>query len=496
MMKKNEVVWYSQHTRQAPIAILLIIFSIIKSLIRTWWPFILILIFQSNFLSPERAKILVGIVTTLVVIFSIWRYYRFYFFIEGDKLHVNSGVFTRVKLDIPFDRIQTISFEQNLIHQIFHVARLKIDTAGSSKEEFEFTALEIDKAKELRQFILARRGHQVIPNTKEEDSSRLMLNLEIGDLLRVGISQNHFRTTGIILAFLLGLRDRISDSLGAKYVDQFDSVAEQLMDNVLVYGLGLFIVILILSFFGTLVYTILRYYNLKLWKSKDGYRLESGLLNIREQAVRDQKIQIIRWVSNPIRDLFRIVQLRFYQASSSSGSSKTSMTVPGVPREHLKIILERYFSRPVDTLVNNSHKIHHSFFIRRFIYLSLIPSLFFLALTFLSQQLGWLALSLTWLVVIGIFQFYLQRKWRYYINSDSLLTKYGVFERMNRALLLRKVQGVQIRQSPYQRRKALSTLLLHTASGDIKIPYIQLEQALRIKNFVLYKVETSRYKWM
>ena len=488
--------WYTQHTRQAPIAILLIVFSIIKSLVRTWWPFILILIFQSKLLSPERAKIIVGVITVLVVIFSIWRYYRFYFYIEGDKLHVFRGVFTKIRLDIPFDRIQTISFEQNLIHQIFNVARLKIDTAGSSKEEFEFTALEISKAKELREFILDHRGDKVKEPASYDSTEQLMLNLDVSDLLRVGVSQNHLRTTGIIVAFLLGLRDRISDSLGAKYVDQFDNVAERLVENIWVYGAGLFFVILILSFFGTLIYTMLRYYNLQLWKTKDGYRIESGLFNIREQAARDQKIQMLRWVTNPIRDLFNIVQLRFYQASSSVGSSKTSITVPGMPTGRLNDILASYLSNSVVTIFDNSFAIDRSFFIRRLIYLSFLPALILGIVSYVTEQIGWFVLAFAWLVLIGLFQFYLQKKWKYFINGDSIVTRQGVFEIVSKALLLRKVQGVQIKQSPYQRRKDLSTLLLHTASGDIKIPYIDLDIALRIKNYVLYKIETSQLHWM
>jgi putative membrane protein len=495
-MKRSDLPWHGQHTRQAPIAILLIIFSIIKSLVRTWWPFILILIFQSNFLSPERGKILVGVVTFLVVIFSIWRYFRFYFFITEDKLHVHSGVFTRIKLDIPFDRIQTISFEQNIIHQMFNVARLKIDTAGSSKEEFEFSALDMAKAKELRQFILNRKGVNSEEEAKEDEPSKLILDLGITDLLRVGVSQNHFRTTGIIVAFLLTLRDRISDSLGTKYVDEFDSVTERLSENLLFYGVSLFLTILVLSFFGTLIYTILRYYNLRLWKTADGYKMESGLFNIREQAARDQKIQILRWVSNPIRDLFGIMQLRFYQASSLAGNSKTSITVPGVPNDRLDAILNFYCRGLTSLAIEDGCHIDVRYFGRRFIYLTLLPTIVFLTLAFISKQNGWYIIAGFWLIFSGAYQYYLRKKWRFHFTDDALVIKYGVLERISKALMLRKIQGVQIKQSPYQRKNALSTILLHTASGDVKIPYIPLETAWKIKNYILYKVENSNYKWM
>jgi putative membrane protein len=496
-MKRSDLLWYQQNTRQAPIAMLMILFGIVKSLIRTWWPFILILIFRANFITRDSAVLLTGSVTILVIIASVWQYFRFYFFLSSNKLHVHKGVFTRAKLDVPFDRIQSITFEQNIIHQLFKVVRVKIDTAGSSGEEFEFTALDLEKANKLRSFILSRKTVREVEPVVTASPARVLLSLDIPDLLRVGISQNHLRTTGIVVAFLLGLRDRIRDSLGDRYVDKFDTVTDRLFENIVVYGVGLFVSILILSFFGTLIYSVLQYYDLRLWKTVDGYKMESGLFNRREQVVRNQKIQIIRWVSNPIRDIFSIVQLRFFQASSAVGSSKTSITVPGVPRNLMSEILTYYLGKKgVSLLGGTGYTVDKSYFTRRFIYLVFVPCLGFLVLIWLTGFVSWLVVMLLWFLVGGYFQYHLQKKWRYDLDNSGVMTISGVLERVHRVLLLQKVQGVQIKQSPYQYRHGLSTIILHSASGDIKIPYIKMEMALRIKNYVLYKVESSRQKWM
>jgi len=478
------------------VAIALIIFDIIKSLIRTWWPFILILIFRSNFISADQGKLLVGGVTTFVVLFSIWRYFRFHFFIEDEKLHVQSGVFTRAKLDIPFDRIQSISFEQNIVHQLFNVVRLKVDTAGSSKEEFEFAALEKSRAEELREFILRKRKELGPVGEEVPVMQDLLVRLSITDLLKVGISQNHLRTTGIILAFLLGLRDRVSDALGERYVDQFDHVTDRLFENIWVYGFGLFVLVLVLSFFGTLAFSLLRYYDLQLVKTGDGYKVEAGLFNKREQAARDQKIQIVRWVTNPIRNYFKIAQLRFFQASSSAGSSKTSITVPGVPSESLRSILTHYLGDEAMVLEGKIYGIDRRFFGRRILYVGMLPALALIGVSILSGQSWWYFIALFYFIAVTIFQYYLQKKWCFQIDDRGLVTRSGVIERTSKALLLHKVQGVQIRQSPYQHRRGLANIILHTASGDVTIPYISLDLALCIKNFVLFRIESSRLKWM
>jgi putative membrane protein len=63
------------------------------------------------------------------------------------------------------------------------------------------------------------------------------------------------------------------------------------------------------------------------------------------------------------------------------------------------------------------------------------------------------------------------------------------------ALLYRKVQRVTVRQSPLQRRKGLATLRVHMASGSVKFPYIDHALAKQLRDYMLYRVESSTRKW-
>ncbi len=497
-MKRSEEIWHAQPTRQAPIAIVLIVFSIVKSLIRTWWPMLLIVVFRSDFLGPDNGKLLASAVVAIVIIFSILEYFKFHFFIGDGKLHVQKGVFRKVKKDIPFDRIQTISFEQNVVHQLFDVVRLKVDTAGSSKEEFEFAALGRQKAEDIRTFILNRKTSINAGDLEstQKTSASLIFSLSVMDLVKVGVSQNHLRTMGIILVFLLGLRDRIKDSLGDTYTAQFDEVAEDLYDSSFAFSIVMFFGLLIVAFLGTLVYTIFRYYNLGMWKTGDGYKVEGGLLNRREQAALDEKIQILRWVKNPLRDLFEIVFLRLYQASSGGRKSSSIISIPGCHLSKLEEVRATYFGQDYYAS-ETAHGVDRRFFYRRLLFIGMVPIIGYLALGWLTQE-GFLSLigSMMWLIVVGGYQFFYQRNWRYYLKADILRTKSGVIERVHKAIYLHKIQSVQIRQTPYQRRLSLANVVVHTASGDIRIPYIPLGKAKALKRYILYKIESSSLGWM
>ena len=59
-----------------------------------------------------------------------------------------------------------------------------------------------------------------------------------------------------------------------------------------------------------------------------------------------------------------------------------------------------------------------------------------------------------------------------------------------------KIQGIEIQQGIYQRRKELCNLVFYTAAGTVKIPYIELKKAKRMKNFILFKIENSEKPWM
>ncbi len=498
-MKRSEDSWYLQANRQAPVAIVMIIFNVIKSVIRTWWPLLLILFFRSNLMGPDTGKLVVGGGTVLIIVISIWRYFRFHFYLSETKLHVQRGVFTRTKMDIPFDRIQTISFEQNIVHQLFDVTKVKVDTAGSSKEEFEFAALDQHKAEQLRSFILSRKTSPGADGIADEnvplEKRQLLLHLDVADLIKVGVSQNHLRTTGIIVAFLLGLRDRISEALGDRYVDRFDTITEQLFENTISYAVMLFIALLIVSFVGTLFYTVFRYYDLSFFKTAEGYKVQAGLLNRVEQAALDHKIQIVRWVSNPVRKLFNIVHLRFYQASSSAGRGRSNISIPGYPSESLADIKRFVFGRKYfDQGVH--HGVDHRYFFRRSLFLAFLPSLCLGIAAWFDANIPLATIAILWLLAVCIFQYHYQRNWLIHLTPRECIITYGVIERVTKALSMFKVQAVQIRQSPYQRRNQLANIILHTASGDVRIPYIDLSTALEMKNYILFSIESSQRKWM
>ena len=90
------------------------------------------------------------------------------------------------------------------------------------------------------------------------------------------------------------------------------------------------------------------------------------------------------------------------------------------------------------------------------------------------------------------------QRWRrqgYAYDRDGLASRTGFFGSEVKAFLLRKIQSATVRQSPLQRRKALATLQVQLASGKITVPYIDRRVACALRDYILYRVESSRRRW-
>ena len=59
-----------------------------------------------------------------------------------------------------------------------------------------------------------------------------------------------------------------------------------------------------------------------------------------------------------------------------------------------------------------------------------------------------------------------------------------------------KIQNLEIRQSIFQKRRGLLSLVLYTAGGSVRVPFIPEQAGLALADFLLHKVESSHKEWM
>ena len=502
----------STPTRQSPIAIFLILWKVLRQLFRQAWPLLLIMLFRNlNFdfttnsssrtEDPFFTKVLIAI-TIFSTISSLIAYFKFYYYIKDNEFVIEKGLFQKVKINLPFDRIQTINFEQSPIHQLFNIVRMDVDSAGSVQSEIAIQAISRKDAEYIRSYIMAEKA-KIAPSSKEEvlveeiePKEEILLRHSPLDLLKIGVSQNHLRGLGIIFGFFFWIFQSLEDFLpdfteGQDPKAYIENLGLNFDGSMLLYLLFL---LLFLSVLISLFSTVLRYFGLQFAKTEKGFKVVSGLFTKREQSANINKIQLIRWGDSILKRIFGIFRLHLYQASSAALSASKAIGVPGCYSEQINTVRATYFPDEHQHTYE-VHGISPLIIGRRVLYKGLLPAV--LLAVFFYQETNYYYLA--WLLLIPFVYFtsrIFHKNWKVHINKEGIHTEQGIIGKNYALLKWYKIQSVTIRQSLYQQRKEVADVYFFTAAGSVKIPYFPLAKAQAIKDYVLYKVETDTRDWM
>ena len=444
----------------------------------------------------------IGAFVSITIIISIVRYWFFRYKIAEDSVLIREGVIKKTELNIKFDRIQAISTTQNIVYRIFDLVTIKLDTAGSAGQEGHLPAIKKALATSLRDKI---RRKPVSANRDKGESDdaedaihpvRSLLALGSGDLVRIGLCDNRAL---IFLAFL------------GPVIKQFDQRIEQgIEDEAIVTAVGgvqasvvagSLLVFGFLLFLGaaSIIGAFLRYHKFELVADNDILRSTGGLLTRHEHSINLAKIQTVVASQGIMLRLFGRFRLKARQATSSKRGKCKSLTIPiCTPRQLAPLTAELFggeFAGLLIESVNTAFRPIAKQFIRsRLVLTGLLPA--GVAMAVLSSSLGWHAIwALLWIPVALLGVWCIYRRYGVFISADGLALRQGFLGYRVTAFLHRKVQRISVTQTLLQRRKGLATMQFYLASGSIKVPYVDFAKAKALRDYVLFRVETSQLAW-
>ena len=500
-MEVEQKIDFSAPRRQSRIAIGVILVKFLRVTLKILWPLFLSFLIGGRYNSAfENTMGYVAITFGAInLIGSVLTYFRFYFHLEENAMVIDKGLLRRTHTNIPFERIQTINFKQNLLHQIFNVVSVEVDTAGAAKSEISIDALRKSEANALRDQIMSGKKElssveNAEPVAIEKEKEELILHLSPKDLLKVGVSQNHLRSMGLIFVFVFSTMDRLTNNWEERMTNQINQYQGYAPDGgFLIFAI--IISVLVISFLFSLINTVLKHYELSFFIKSGGFKLVRGLLNREEIAINKSKIQKISWSETLLRHLLGLWTLQIEQAGSLEMKQvKSKIKVPGCYIEQVNQVIKTTFPA---AYYRDEPRFRVSILLkyRLFVFIGVIP--FLLAGLALWTALGWGVLYLLfWLPIVGgIVQLYHSKR-SFELNEELLRNNSGIFGRKHELTQIYKVQAIKIKQSWYQRRKSLATVQLFTAAGRSVIPFISLKLALELENYLLYRAESDKREWM
>ena len=448
-----------------------------------------------------------GAFVTVTLVGAILRYWFFRFRVAEGSILIREGVIKKTQLDIKFDRIQAINTQQNVIFRAFDLVTVKFDTAGSTGQEGNLPAIKTALADSLKERIRRESPGANGPMDAEDGeeappapAARTILELNGGDMVRIGLSSNRAL---IFLAFLAPVIESASEDIAENSDESTVATAVEAGQLSLSSGIGLVLLIvfgfLLVLVVASIIGAFLRYHNFALVTDKDVLRSSGGLLTRHEHSVSFAKIQSVFVSQNPVLRMFGRFRLSAKQASSGKPGADKLFVIPLSEPEQLPAIADEVFGdefqdADLNPRAGEYQRISPRYVRSRMILTGILPALAVTGL--ISLAAGFYALAfLLWIPLDGLLVWTLYRKYGYRITPDGMLLRRGFLGFRVVAFTHRKVQRINVTQTIPQKRKGLATLRVYLASGSVKLPYIDVEMAKQLRDYILYKVESSELAW-
>jgi len=488
----------STPTRQSLKGLVFIFLQSVRQAIRMFWALIAVLVLQKNMFDYKAIlPIAGGVIFLLFIAHSVLYYLNFYFYIKDGEFILKKGYLRKKILTIPIERIQSVNTKQNLIQQVLDVVALEIDTAGTAGKELKIHALEKSYANALHELL---SGNNEIESEDEEkietstsNTEKLILKLEPLDLLKIGISQNHLRTGLIVLAFGYQIFNQVQEIFKEKADEYSGEFVNYMSSSSLALLIFLIVFFLIVSVLISLVRTLVKYFDFRLIKKENAYRVEAGIINKRNVVLPHNKIQELNWETGPIKKQFGIYTLVFKQAVSVQNKKVQLVDAPGCLTKHLELLKNDLFGE--DGLAEKPKICTDNYYFRPlWIFMGWIPVV--LASPFLYTQWIFWAVAIIWLSLTALYSYFILKRSYFRINNQQIRVSSGAISHTWKQMELYKIQSVEFKQTFFQKRRSLASLKFMNASGSIRIPYINDDLAKQIYDYLLFHTEMSKKSWM
>lgn len=453
----------------------------------------LILIAVGSLSRKEKPFFIWAITFGAIALFVFGRafleYFFFTFHVTEGQLIIKKGIFSKKTLVIPFERIQTVQLHQNLLHKIINHCKVAIDTAGSEETEVAIQSLSYNKAINLKELLTQE---VTSPVTKEEAVEKT-IRLSFRDLFKMALSANHLETFGLLLAFVIARFEDVKDLFGIDAYDWVESQGKQVALTTQMIGIMIFFV-LAFSILISVLRIVLKFSDLTIHLGEKGFQLKHGMLSSQQQFIGSKKIQFIQWNANWIRRKIGMYMFHIKTAGETDLKKKQKINVPITRKEHIQK-LGNYYQNDLPSLSTEAGRIQPQYFYRQVLYIVLPVTV--VVMTIIWIWWNWYAaLFLIWSINYIVKTKIYQKNFKIWVNDEAIEISKGVWGRQRLVVNWHNLQVITVQQSIYQRRKGLANLSMQTASGEVNIPYLKLEEAQMLADNAAMKIESSQRNWM
>jgi putative membrane protein len=396
--------------------------------------------------------------TALLGISSVWAiaYWRRYTYrVEENELRIEQGIVSRKRTFVPRDRIQAIDLVEGVLHRVFGVVAVRVQTASS---QVSILAISRPAADDLRQSLVrdAEQAFPAVATALDASGAQPAIATRRLTVPRLLVAAATSGGIGIALPVVFSGMSVLNNAM--RDVDLYDAIADAVGAASLV---AVALVVLALAWVLSIAGTILAHRGFTIRRVDDNLLIERGLIERRRATVPIRRIQAIRIVEGALRQPFGYAMLRVESAGYGREAGESTVLFPflrgdevdGFLREFAPELAYQPALQPLPVRARRRYITRMTLMglgVSAVVAAFLWPAgLLALALVPLAAGLGWLRYrDAGWAVVDG----HAVLRYRNLARSTVIVPRY-------------RIQSVDVAASWFQRRADLATLRVSVASG-------------------------------
>ncbi|WP_103027558.1 PH domain-containing protein [Salinibacter altiplanensis] len=400
------------------------------------------------------------------------QYWRFSYRITPKQIVIQSGVLNRKNRSIPIERVQNIQIERNLVARLCGIAKVKLETAGSSSTEGSLAYVHQGEARKIRQVVRSfQRGAPEADAATSEDAADTETLLDM-PLRRVLLS-GAFRFSLLYLAVIFTVLELFNPEALVERVfrarGRVGWVSEIVFSHPALAILATVVAAVFLGWVSGIGVHVARYYNFRLWLDGDKLRKRHGLFTVTEGTVPLDKVQALILRTNPFMRAFGWYELKVQTVGLDVEEQGHRVIAPFAGAERILELARRV--RSVELPESFAH-VSRLTIRRRFIRYTavwsalLLPTVYFWPADWLhlgGVALPWWGFGLVpFILGWAVLQY---RNHTYAAGEDGFYIRRGVLSHYLWILPVEKFHVFHATASIFQRRLGLKTLFVDTAGA-------------------------------
>ncbi len=468
----------------------------IQELLRAW-PVLIGLVFAGTAGGGGSWWSLIGV--TVVITAGLLRWFTTKYRISAEQVQIRKGLVRRRLLTVPRDRIRTVDVTANALHRSLGLAKVEVGTGRTDRKSdaVKLDALHAAEAARLREELLHHRPSAETPQTADAadavPAARPSQETVLAQVPPEWIRYGPFTLTGLVtVGVLAGIAGRAMNEahldpgrLGpvSTLLDRWEHAPVPV--EIAVFAVALWVAVAIASTLGY----VLAFFRFRLTRNSAGtLHVTRGLITTRSTTIEERRLHGVE-ISEPL--LLRAVRgarclaittgLRVGRGAERGGS----LLLPPAPRAEAERVASRVLG--VATPLTCPLEGHGPRAVRRryarAIGLAVLVEVLLFALSRLAGLPSWTWQIAPALIVIAAGLAHDRaRSLGHALVEGFLVSRRGSLVRRRSALSCNGIIGWNLRQSFFQRRAGLATLVATTAAGRqrIDVQDVPMAEALRV----------------